>query len=79
MRAAGDGGSIVTILCDGGERYTHSYYNPDWYRRHGIEIEGADAALARALDGHALDVAVAEADGGAWPHPLSPVTACGRC
>src|SRR5690606_35451299 len=31
MRARGEAGSIVTILCDGGERYDHSYYNPGWY------------------------------------------------
>ena len=23
-------GSIVTLLCDSGERYLDTYYNPDW-------------------------------------------------
>ncbi|MBB5191108.1 cysteine synthase A [Silvimonas terrae] len=27
MRAAGEAGSIVTLLCDSGDRYAHSYYN----------------------------------------------------
>jgi cysteine synthase len=48
MRAAGEGGSIVTILCDSGERYAHSYYNPQWYSVHGIDTADSDAALAAA-------------------------------
>ena len=51
MRARGEAGSIVTILCDGGERYAHSYYNPDWYAAEGIGIEAADAVIAAAADG----------------------------
>jgi cysteine synthase A len=54
MRAEGQQGSIVTILCDGGERYAHSYYNPRWYGDCGIDIEAADAELAMAVDGAAL-------------------------
>lgn len=53
MRARGDTGSIVTILCDGGERYAHSYYDPDWYRAQGIEVDGADAIITRAASGTA--------------------------
>jgi len=30
MMAAGETGSIVTLMCDGGERYLDRYYNPDW-------------------------------------------------
>ncbi|XZG71576.1 PLP-dependent cysteine synthase family protein [Chitinibacteraceae bacterium HSL-7] len=30
MRTHGESGSIVTLLCDSGERYAHSYFNPDW-------------------------------------------------
>ncbi len=30
MAAAGRTGSIVTLLCDGGERYGCTYYDPDW-------------------------------------------------
>ncbi|MGQ5523982.1 PLP-dependent cysteine synthase family protein [Chitinimonas sp. PSY-7] len=54
MHAAGQTGSIVTILCDSGERYAHSYYRPDWYTERGIDTVQADAALARALAGEAL-------------------------
>lgn len=30
MHAAGRSGSIVTLLCDSGERYLDTYYNPQW-------------------------------------------------
>ncbi len=30
MREEGRTGSIVTLLCDSGERYLESYYNPQW-------------------------------------------------
>ncbi|WP_024889892.1 PLP-dependent cysteine synthase family protein [Luteimonas huabeiensis] len=50
MRARGETGSIVTILCDGGERYAHSYYNDDWYAAEGIDIARADACIAAAAD-----------------------------
>lgn len=54
MRAAGRSGSIVTILCDSGERYAHSYYDPQWYERQGIEVTQADAQVAAALRGEGL-------------------------
>src|SRR5690606_25270904 len=54
LRDAGRGGSIVSILCDSGDRYAHSYYDPDWYRERRIDIVDADAQLARALAGEAL-------------------------
>ena len=54
MHAAGQGGSIVTILCDAGERYVHSYYDPAWYLARGIEVEAADAAIAAAVAGAPL-------------------------
>jgi len=30
MRERGEIGSIVTLLCDSGERYLNTYYNPEW-------------------------------------------------
>ena len=38
MRAKGESGSIVAILCDGGERYLHSYYNDAWLNANGFQI-----------------------------------------
>lgn len=45
MRAQSREGSIVTILCDSGERYAHSYYNPAWYRERGLDVGEADARI----------------------------------
>jgi cysteine synthase A len=30
MKRKGETGSIVTLLCDSGERYLDTYYNADW-------------------------------------------------
>jgi cysteine synthase A len=59
MRREGRSGSIVSILCDGGDRYSHSYYNPAWYVEQGIDTVQSDATIARAVSGEgepALDV-----------------------
>ncbi|GGB63520.1 PLP-dependent cysteine synthase family protein [Shewanella inventionis] len=34
MRQAGESGSIVTLICDAGERYLDTYYNPQWIDTH---------------------------------------------
>ena len=46
MRAAGETGSVVTLLCDGGERYGHTYYDDGWLASHGLDIVPYAAALA---------------------------------
>lgn len=46
MAADGRGGSIVAILCDGGERYASTVYNPQWRESKGLE-EGVQAARQR--------------------------------
>jgi cysteine synthase A len=38
MRAAGRQGSVVTLLCDGGERYANTYYDQDWLAAQGIDL-----------------------------------------
>jgi len=54
MQAEGRSGSIVTILCDSGERYAHSYYNPAWYTERGMDIDAADKLVAAAVRGGSL-------------------------
>ncbi|HUF98225.1 MAG TPA: PLP-dependent cysteine synthase family protein [Ilumatobacter sp.] len=39
MQHAGRPGSIVALLCDGGERYAHTYYDDDWVARQGWSLE----------------------------------------
>ncbi|NYT65921.1 PLP-dependent cysteine synthase family protein [Alcaligenaceae bacterium] len=50
MHQAGQQGSIVTILCDNGERYSDSYYNDSWLQQHGFDIEPAYQAIAACAD-----------------------------
>jgi cysteine synthase A len=38
MRAAGEQGSIVTLICDGGERYRGTYHNDAWLAEHSLDI-----------------------------------------
>ena len=37
MRQRGERGSIVVLLCDGGERYAHTYYSDAWLAEHGLD------------------------------------------
>lgn len=39
-------GSIVTLICDSGDRYQNSYYNDNWLKDHGF-FEGVQQELAR--------------------------------
>lgn len=50
MMKAGRRGSIVTLICDGGHRYTETFYNPDWLRENGIDIDPYRRMLDRFLD-----------------------------
>ncbi|WP_436492545.1 PLP-dependent cysteine synthase family protein [Actinokineospora sp. HUAS TT18] len=47
LRAAGEAGSVVTLLCDGGERYTHTYFDDAWLAAQGLDIEPHLAVLDR--------------------------------
>ena len=39
MLKAGESGSVVTMICDPGERYLGTYYNEDWIRSENLELE----------------------------------------
>ncbi|QUH06477.1 PLP-dependent cysteine synthase family protein [Saccharopolyspora erythraea] len=47
MRRAGERGSIVTLLCDGGERYANTYYDDRWVAEQGLELDEAHKILDR--------------------------------
>ncbi|WP_210435494.1 PLP-dependent cysteine synthase family protein [Saccharopolyspora sp. ASAGF58] len=38
MIRQGRSGSIVTLLCDGGERYSHTYYDDEWVAERGLDL-----------------------------------------
>jgi cysteine synthase len=46
MRAAGESGSVVTLLCDAGERYLTTYFDDDWVAARGIDLTPYTRALA---------------------------------
>ena len=38
LAEAGESGSVVSMICDPGERYLHSYYSDDWVAAQGLEL-----------------------------------------
>ena len=49
MAAAGETGSIVTLLCDGGERYAATYYDDAWLAAKGLEWQEPAERIAEFL------------------------------
>lgn len=47
MREEGRHGSIVTLLCDSGERYLESYYNAAWVNAHIGDLSPFTAEISR--------------------------------
>jgi cysteine synthase A len=45
LLAAGRTGSVVTLLCDGGERYAHTYYSDEWIAAQGLDLAPFTATL----------------------------------
>lgn len=35
---AGESGSLVSMICDPGERYLHSHYSDEWIAQQGLDI-----------------------------------------
>lgn len=40
MQQQGQQGSVVSLICDGGERYQHTYYNDKWLHDNGYDMTG---------------------------------------
>ena len=51
MRDRGERGSVVTLICDGGERYAHTYLSDDWLAAQGLDIAPHLAELRGLLAG----------------------------
>ena len=49
MLAAGETGSVVTLICDGGERYLDSYYSDCWVAEQGFDLAPHTAHLREFL------------------------------
>jgi len=63
MRRQGEAGSLVTLICDSGERYRQSYYAPDWLAARGLDPAPYEAALTAFIErGEPFDLAIDDAD-----------------
>ncbi len=49
MLAAGETGSVVTLICDSGERYAHTYYDDDWIAEQGFDLAGPTRVMEHFL------------------------------
>ena len=49
LHAAGHSGSIVTLLCDRGDRYEHSVYSDEWVAAQGLDVPAYAARLEQTL------------------------------
>jgi len=50
MRKSGQQGSILSLLCDAGERYLGSYFDPKWVAQHIGDCDAARAQLLKQRD-----------------------------
>jgi cysteine synthase len=55
MLAAGRAGSVVTLLCDAGDRYAHTYYDDTWIADQNLDLAPSHATVATFMET------------GAWP------------
>ncbi|MGV7214804.1 PLP-dependent cysteine synthase family protein [Bradyrhizobium sp. UFLA05-112] len=61
MRNAGETGSLVTLICDSGERYRQTYYEPQWLAARGLDPAPYEAELSAFLEtGKPLSFTVAD-------------------
>ncbi len=66
MQRQGAGGSVVTLLCDAGDRYRHSYFDDAWQAEHGLASKAEQRVLADWID-----------RGGDAPAPIRPLRVAG--
>ncbi len=50
MLERGERGSVVTLICDGGDRYAGTYYSDDWVAGQGLELQPYRTALEAFLE-----------------------------
>jgi cysteine synthase A len=63
MIAEGRKGSVVTLMCDAGDRYAGNYYNPEWLDAQGLDPEPHEAVLREFFQT------------GVWPAPSASAPA----
>ena len=61
MRRNGEAGSLVTLICDSGERYAKTYYTEAWLSEAGLQTAPYEAKLEAFLAGGAFGCVCPEA------------------
>ncbi|QDB99144.1 PLP-dependent cysteine synthase family protein [Mesorhizobium sp. 8] len=56
MRQAGESGSLVTLICDSGERYAKTYYCDDWLAERSLDPSPFEGRIEAFLAGGELDL-----------------------
>lgn len=59
MMRRGETGSLVTLVCDSGDRYARTYYDRDWLAENGIEIDAMKRRIEALIDTGADDFGTA--------------------
>ena len=57
MKSEGTKGSLVSLICDSGERYGNTYYNDDWIAAQGFKLALRESAIDAFLDGTTASLA----------------------
>ncbi len=60
MLARGERGSVVTLICDGGDRYATTYYDDAWVDAQGLDLAPYTEALETLLERGTLPAAGAQ-------------------
>jgi len=50
MLKEGREGSLVSLICDSGDRYAATYYNPEWLDKNGIDITPYKSMVEAFID-----------------------------
>jgi cysteine synthase len=50
LKQRGLGGSVVTLLCDDGQRYRQSYFDDDWLRQNDLTCDAQSDAIDALID-----------------------------
>ncbi|UVK36864.1 PLP-dependent cysteine synthase family protein [Mesorhizobium sp. AR10] len=63
MIAAGETGSLITLICDSGERYANTYYSDEWLKANGLDPSPFEPAIEAFLTGKGLALEFQESRG----------------
>jgi cysteine synthase A len=56
MRRNGERGSIVSLICDSGERYANTYHSDEWLQANGLDTRLFEGVIESFLAGEPLQL-----------------------